>query len=211
MNKPHVFIIILLFFPGLTGLSAQQPKAPNDRQMNRGEGGENPPARVEAGAEHGTYVIGAEDVLDVSVWQEKDISRTVPVRPDGRISIPLVNDIQAEGLTPMQLADSITEKLKKFLTKPQVTVTVVAVNSQLIFVVGEVNRPGPMSLLPKMTALQAVSTAGGVSQFADQKHAYVMRHEGGKDLTLPLNYRDLLRGDLHGNVVLKAGDTIVVP
>jgi polysaccharide export outer membrane protein len=111
----------------------------------------------------------------------------------------------------MDLAALITVRLKKFLTKPQVTVTVVAVNSQKIFVVGEVNRPGPMALLPKMTALQAISTAGGVTQFADQKHAYVMRHEGEKDSYLPLNYRDLLRGDMRGNIVLKAGDTIVVP
>jgi polysaccharide export outer membrane protein len=122
-----------------------------------------------------------------------------------------VNDIQAAGLTPMQLAAAITEKLKKFLTNPQVTVTVTAINSQRVFVIGEVSRPGPMALLPNMTALQALSTAGGPTQFANQKRAYVMRHEGGKDSTYPLNYRALLRGDMRGNIVLKAGDTIVVP
>ncbi len=211
MSKPHALVMILLLCLGSTGLFAQQKKAPADRQISAGVGGENPEPRGEGDVEPGTYIIGAEDILDISVWQEPNVSRSVPVRPDGRISIPLVNDIQAAGLTPMQLAASITEKLKKFLTKPQVTVTVVAINSQKIFVVGEVNRPGPMALLPKMTALQAISTAGGVTQFADQKHAYVMRHEGEKDSTYPVNYRDLLRGDMHGNVVLKAGDTIVVP
>jgi polysaccharide export outer membrane protein len=111
----------------------------------------------------------------------------------------------------MQLAASLTDKLKKFLTNPQVTVTVTATNSQKVFVVGEVSRPGPMPLLTNMTALQALSTAGGPTQFADQKHIYVMRHEGDKVSNFPLNYRDLLRGDMRGNIILKAGDTIVVP
>jgi polysaccharide export outer membrane protein len=133
------------------------------------------------------------------------------VRPDGKISLPLINDIQAQGMTPMQLASAITEKLKKFLNDPQVTVTVTAINSQKVFVVGEVLRPGPMPLLPNMTALQALSGAGGPTQFADQKHAYLLRHEGGKETTYPLNYKDLLRRNRRGNMVLKAGDTIVVP
>ena len=111
----------------------------------------------------------------------------------------------------MQLAASITEKLKKFLTKPLVTVTVTAINSQRVFVIGEVSKPGPMPLLARMTALQALSTAGGPTQFADQKRAYVLRNEGGKEVTYPLNYRDLIHGDRRGNIVLKAGDTIVVP
>jgi polysaccharide export outer membrane protein len=211
MSKPHPLIIILLLCLSLTGLYAQQQKAPADRAAGAGAGGQNPQAKAEVVAEPGTYIIGAEDVLDISVWQEPNVSRSVPVRPDGKISIPLVNDIQAAGLTPMQLAVSITQKLEQFLTKPQVTVTVTAINSQKVFVIGEVARPGPMPLLPNMTALQALSTAGGPTQFADQKHAYVMRHEGGKDSTYPVNYRNLLRGDTRGNIILKAGDTVVVP
>ena len=211
MSKPHPLVMILLLCLGLPGVYAQQPKAPTDRTAGAGAGGQNPQAKGEVVAEPGTYVIGAEDVLDVSVWQEPNVSRSVPVRPDGKISLPLVNDIQAAGLTPMQLAASITQKLEQFLTKPQVTVTVTAINSQKVFVIGEVARPGPMPLLPNMTALQALSTAGGPTQFADQKHAYVMRHEGGKDSTYPVNYRNLLRGDTRGNIILKAGDTVVVP
>jgi len=211
MSKPHALVIILSLCMGLTGLFAQQPKAPADRQTSVGVGGENPQAKAEGGVAPASYVIGAEDVLDINVWQEPNVSRSVPVRPDGKISIPLVNDIQAAGLTPMQLAASITEKLKKFLTKPLVTVTVTAINSQRVFVIGEVNHPGPIALLPNMTALQALSTAGGPTQFANDKRAYLMRHEGEKDSTYPLNYRALLRGDMRGNIVLKSGDTIVVP
>ena len=211
MSKPQALVIILLFCTGLTGLFAQQPKAPADRQTSVGAGGESPQAKAATGVVPSTYVIGAEDVLDINVWQEPNVSRSVPVRPDGMISIPLVNDVQAAGLTPMQLAASITEKLKKFLTKPMVTVTVTAINSQRVFVIGEVNHPGPIALVTNMTALQALSTAGGPTQFANEKRAYLMRHEGGKDSTYPLNYRALLRGDMRGNIVLKSGDTIVVP
>src|SRR5208282_3409041 len=210
MRKTLVVIVIPLLCIGLTGLSAQQQKAPTGQPASVGTGGGNPQAGAGVTAEPNSYIIGIEDVLDISVWQEPNVSRSVPVRPDGKISIPLVNDIQAAGLTPMQLASSITEKLKKFLTKPQVTVTVTAINSQRVFVIGEVTKPGPMPLLPNMTALQALSIAGGPTQFADQKHAYVMRHEGGKDSTYPVNYRNLLRGDTRGNIILKAGDTIVV-
>jgi polysaccharide export outer membrane protein len=208
MSKPHAFVIILLLCLGSTGLFAQQKKAPAG-QTGAGAAAVPPPAKAEGVPP--TYIIGDDDVLDVSVWQEPNVSRSVPVRPDGKISIPLVNDIQAAGLTPMQLAASLTEKLKKFLTNPQVTVTVTVTNSQKVFVVGEVGRPGPMPLLTNMTALQALSSAGGPTQFADQKHIYVMRHDGDKVSTFPLNYRDLLHGDMRGNIILKAGDTIVVP
>lgn len=211
MSKTRTLVAVLLLCMGLPGLFAQQTKAPADKPTSVGAGGESPQAKAEVRVDPDTYVIGVEDVLDISVWQEPNVSRNVPVRPDGKISIPLVNDIQAAGLTPMQLAASLTEKLKKFLTAPQVTVTVTAMNSQRVFVVGEVFKPGPMPLLPNMTALQALSTAGGPTQFADQKRAYVLRREGGKETNYPLNYKDMLRGDSRTNIVLKAGDTIVVP
>jgi polysaccharide export outer membrane protein len=211
MSKLHALAIIPLLFIGLTGLFAQQQKGPANQQTSVGPGGKSPQARAEVNVDPDSYVIGAEDVLDISVWQEKDVSRSVPVRSDGKISIPLVDDIQAAGLTPMQLAASITEKLKKFLTKPQVTVTVTAINSKRVFVVGEVAKPGPLPLLPNMTVLQALSMAGGPTQFADEKHAYVSRHERGANVLYPLNYRALLRGDVRKNMILKAGDTIVVP
>jgi polysaccharide biosynthesis/export protein len=158
------------------------------------------------------YVIGAQDVLDVSVWKEPEVSRVVPVRPDGKISLPLLNDVQAAGLNPGQLAAQITESLKKFLTNPQVTVIVTTINSQRVYILGEVSRPGAFPLLPNMTVLQALSSAGGFTQFAREKSIYVLRNEDGKQAKHPFNYKKVISGDNSDqNIVLKAGDTIVVP
>jgi polysaccharide biosynthesis/export protein len=157
-------------------------------------------------------VIGPEDVLDISVWKEPDVSRVVPVRPDGRISLPLINDVQAAGLSPQQLAGSVSEKLKKYLNGPQVTVIVTAINSQRVFVVGEVLRAGAFPMLPGMTVLQALSSAGGFTTFADVKKIHVVRLRNGKQIEIPFNYRDVLKGDnAEQNIKLEAGDTIVVP
>jgi len=208
----RLLLTVIVVFWWLVAIAAAAQNPPHSVPASSGGAVQNGSAKTPAAAaEPGTYIIGAEDVLDVSVWKEPTVSRSVPVRPDGKISLPLINDIQAQGLTPMQLAGVITDKLKKFLNDPQVTVTVTAINSQKVFVVGEVLRPGPMVLLPNMTALQALSGAGGPSQFADQKHAYLLRHEGDKETTYPLNYKQLLKGNRRGNMVLKAGDTIVVP
>src|SRR5713101_2366933 len=112
-----------------------------------------------------SYIIGADDTLHVSTWKEPELTATLPVRPDGMISLPLLNDVQAAGLTPMQLAASIQEKLKKFVTDPRVTVVVAAMNSQRVFLTGEVLHPGAVPLLPNMTVLQALASAG-FTQFA---------------------------------------------
>lgn len=158
------------------------------------------------------YLIGPQDVLDISIWKEPDLTRTVPVRPDGQISLPLLNDVQAGGLTPNQLAAEITERLKKYITDPQVTVIVTAINSQRIYVLGEVTRAGAYLLLPGMTVLQALSTAGGFTQFAKVKNIYVLRQENGKQVKYPFNYKDVVNGKKpQQNTLLKAGDTIVVP
>jgi polysaccharide export outer membrane protein len=158
------------------------------------------------------YLIGPEDVLDISVWKEPDVSRVVPVRPDGRISLPLINDVQAAGLSPQQLAGSVSEKLKKYLNGPQVTVIVTAINSQRVFVVGEVLRAGAFPMLPGMTVLQALSSAGGFTTFADVKKIHVVRLRNGKQVEIPFNYRDVLKGDnSEQNIKLEPGDTIVVP
>ena len=158
------------------------------------------------------YVIGADDILDISVWKELEISRRVPVRSDGKISIPLLNDIQAAGLTPMQLQAQITEKLKKFLTGPQVTVTVMATNSRRIYIMGEVGRPGPIALLANMTVLQAITTAGGLSQFGNGSKIRILRTENGKQVVFSFNYKEVLTGrNPQQNIILKPGDSIVVP
>ena len=157
------------------------------------------------------YVIGADDVLRISVWKEPDLSEILPVRPDGKISMPLLNDIPAAGLTPVQLKDSITEKLKKFIADPRVTVVVTAMNSQRIFVSGEVVHSGPIQLLPHMTILQALSQAG-FNQFANLKGIYLLRTENGKQERIPFNYKDVIKGNHpEQNIQLKPGDTVVVP
>ena len=158
------------------------------------------------------YVIGPQDVLDISVWKEPELTRPVPVRPDGRISMPLLNDVQAAGKTPLQLAADITAGLKKFVTDPQVTVIVTTINSQRVFILGEVNRAGAYPLLPNMTVLQALSSAGGFTIYANLKKIYLLRVEDGKQVKHPFNYKDVLAGKAADqNIFVKAGDTIVVP
>ncbi len=159
-----------------------------------------------------SYVIGPEDMLDINVWKEPDVSRVVPVRPDGRISLPLINDVVAAGTTPQQLAHSVTDKLRQFINGPQVTVIVTQINSQRVFVVGEVLRAGAFALIPGMTVLQALSSAGGFTTFANVKKIHVMRLRDGKHVELPFNYRDVLKGDNpEQNIKLEPGDTVVVP
>jgi polysaccharide export outer membrane protein len=157
------------------------------------------------------YVIGPEDVLHIAVWREADLTATLPVRPDGKISLPLLNDVQASGLTPQQLAASVTEKLKKYIADPRVTVVVTQINSKRVFMVGEVLHPGPMSMIANMTVLQALSSAG-LNQFANTKRIYVLRTENGKQQKLPVNYRKLVKGEqIEQNYLLQPGDEIVVP
>ena len=158
------------------------------------------------------YRIGPLDVLDVSVWKEPDVSRQVPVRPDGKISLPLLNDVQAAGLTPAQLGAQVTEGLGRYMTDPQVTVIVTEINSQRIYMLGEIARPGAYVLLPGMTVLQALSNAGGFTPFSNLKNIHVLRQENGKQNKLFFNYKDVLSGKhTEQNIELKPGDTIVVP
>ena len=157
------------------------------------------------------YVIGADDMLHISVWKEPDLTESLPVRPDGKISLPLLNDVVAAGLTPSQLADSITVRLKKYISDPHVTVVVTAMNSQKIYILGEVLHPGTTLLQPNMTVLQALASSG-FTQFANTKGIYILRNENGKQQKIPVHYRSLIKGEaMDQNLVLKPGDTIVVP
>jgi len=159
-----------------------------------------------------SYKIGPQDVLRIDVWKEPEISRSVPVRPDGKVSLPLLNDVQAAGLTAMELANVITEGLKKFMNSPQVTVGVSEINSRRVYVTGEVTRPGAFPLLPNMTVLQALTSSGGFTQFARIKSIYVLRTEGGKQVKHTFNYKDVVSGKRpEDNIILQPGDTIVVP
>ena len=167
---------------------------------------------VNAATDDPNYIIGPEDELIVSVWKEPDITRSVPVRPDGKISLALLNDVQATGLTPMQLGSAITDKLKNFISEPQVTIIVTRINSQRIFIVGEVARAGIYTLAPNMTALEAISTAGGFSPFAKRTKVFILRKENGTVATIPFNYKQAVRSHRPElDIMLKPGDRIVVP
>jgi polysaccharide export outer membrane protein len=182
-----------------------------DESAAKPEKGTASEAHSTAPAVPSDYVIGADDTLHITVWKEPDMSVTLPVRPDGKISMPLLDDVQAAGMTPMQLAASIKDKLKKYIADPRVTVVVTAMNSQRIYVLGEVTHTGAMPLLPHMTVLQALSSAG-FTQFANLKAIYLLRMQDGQQTKTRFNYKDAIkgRGDQQ-NIVLKPGDTIVVP
>jgi len=186
------------------GVAGQEPAKPTPAAQKP-----EPSATSEASP---TYKIGPQDLLRIDVWKEPDISRTIPVRPDGQISLPLLNDVQAAGLTAMELAGVIREGLTKYITSPQVTVTVTEINSRRVYCTGEVLKPGALSLLPNMTALQAISSCGGFTQFARIKGIYILRVENGKQVQHPFNYKDVVKGKKpEDNIVLQSGDVIVVP
>ena len=217
MHRTIVFVVGILLTNVVTMQAARQDKKDGGKEtavtarnnavpVTDGKPGPAPATTDPA------YMIGPEDVLDINVWKEPDMSRVVPVRPDGRISLPLINDVQASGLSPQQLAAILTDRLRKYLNEPQVTVIVTAINSKRVFVVGEVLHAGAFPLIPGMTVLQALSSAGGFTTFADVKKVHVMRLRDGKNVELPFNYRDVLKGDNPDqNIKLEPGDTIVVP
>ena len=197
--------VAALVMIGLTAVSQGQNDAATEKTA---------PAMITqpAGAKADSdYVIGADDSLHISVWKEPDLSESLPVRPDGKISMPLLGDVTAAGMTPTELGNSITEKLRKFIADPRVTVVVAAMNSRRIFVTGEVTHPGAMPLLPHMTVLQALASAG-FTQFAKVKGIYLLRNENGTQTKLAFNYKDVVRGKHpEENIELRPGDTVVVP
>lgn len=207
MKKAIQFVVLMgmgLLAPAMLAQTGNLAKGEEAKSDKTAATAQEPPAASD-------YVIGADDTLRISVWKEAELSEILPVRPDGKISMPLLNDIPAAGLTPLQLKDSITEKLKKFIADPRVTVVVTAMNSQRIFVSGEVLHTGPTPLLPHMTMLQALSQAG-FTQFANLKGIYLLRTENGKQEKIPFNYKEVIKGNHpEQNIILKPGDTVVVP
>lgn len=181
---------------------AQKPESP----------AKSAPAAQPSSVPDADYKIGPQDILRIDVWKEPDISRTIPVRPDGKITLPLLNDVQAAGMTAMQLAASLHDSFSKYLTNPQVTVTVTEINSRRVYLTGEIAHAGALPLLPGMTVLQALSSSGGFTQFARTKNIYVLRTEDGKQVKHPFNYKEVVKGNLQDqNILLQPGDVIVVP
>ena len=158
------------------------------------------------------YVVGPDDVLVLLFWANKEMSAEVVVRPDGMISLPLLNDVSVAGLTPDQLRDRVTEAAKQYVVDPSVTVVVKQINSRKVFVTGQVGKPGPYPLSGPTTVLQALALAGGLSEFAKQKDISIVRSEGGKTTRFKFNYKDVVNGkNLRQNIELRPGDTVIVP
>jgi polysaccharide export outer membrane protein len=201
------FALWLALTPGYPPQDAQKPAG---AATSGGKAVASP--KTNAGTSDPEYKIGPLDVLRIDVWKEAEISRVVPVRPDGKISLPLVNDVQAAGLTTIQLSAVISEGLKSYITNPQVTVSVNEINSRRVYITGEVTRQGALPLLPNMTVLQALSSSGGFTQFAKLKGIYVLRVEDGKEVRHPFNYKDVVIGKKpEQDIRLQPGDVIVVP
>jgi polysaccharide export outer membrane protein len=168
--------------------------------------------QADVAADNDQYVIGAEDVLYTHVWREDALSKTVPVRLDGNISLPMINEIKAAGLTPLQLKEDLTRRLKEFIENPVVSVTVIEANSFKVYVSGQVKGPGMYRLRSETTVLQIIPMAGGFTDWANQKKILIIRKEKGKERRITVNYKKIVNGkDPGSNVILRPGDTIIVP
>jgi len=157
------------------------------------------------------YRMGPEDVLRISVWENKDLTLDLVVRPDGKISMPLIQDVVAEGRTAVELANTIHDRLLTFIKEPQVSVIVLQVNAPKYFVIGNVLKPGTYSLRSETSVLQALALAGGFTQFASTRSIKLIRNDAGKQVVRKVNYNDMIDDAGEGNYLLKSGDTIVVP
>ena len=205
-------IAVLLLSGTLTTVAAgaQQPPAPPQGQKPTVPNGA--PAAPAAAPLPAGYVIGPDDVLAVLFWRDKDMSAEVTVRPDGHISLPLINDVVAAGLTPEGLRDALTKEAAKYVEDPNVTVVVKQINSRRVFITGNVSKPGPYPLTTPTTVMQMIATAGGLLEFADSKNIVVLRVEKGQQVAIRFNYKEVLkRKNLKQNIELRPGDTIVVP
>jgi polysaccharide biosynthesis/export protein len=185
-----------LSMPALPRLAADAPAVP-----------------AAATATHPDYVIGADDVLSILFWRDKDLSaQEVTVRPDGKVTLPLLNDVQAAGLTPDQLRGVIRESARKFVEDPNPTVIVKEIKSRRVFITGQVEKPGPYPLNGVTTILQLIATAGGLRDFADSRNISLMRTEHGEPVMFAFNYQDLLKKkNLRQNIVLEPGDVVIIP
>jgi polysaccharide biosynthesis/export protein len=195
MNTKVLFPLLLALSLVLTG-----PASDPDR------------AWAETRDEQALYRIGPADVLDIAVWNNTALSRTVPVRPDGKISLPLLNDVQAAGLTPMQLRDALAEKLVAYVPTPEVSVIVREVQSFRVSVIGEVRKPDRYDLRGRATVLDALAMAGGFAEFAARTRIVILRHNGTTVKRIPFNYNAIISANgERANFFLEPGDIILVP
>jgi polysaccharide export outer membrane protein len=221
--KPEKLFILALFAPCLLLCHAQnsapagkppQTTAPTPEAEASADSAKPAQTTVPgqaAGVAADSYIIGPSDTLTVTVWKEPTLSSSLLVRPDGMISLPLLGDVLASGMTPLQLADQIKAKLKKYVQDPNVSVVISQIHSKVIYLLGEVGKKGPIEMTSGMTLLEAISSAGGLTDYANTKKIYILRDESGTHQKIPVHYKEALKGNSTLNLVLKPGDTIVVP
>lgn len=199
----RLYIIIALFFliTLLSACTSSKPKKDLTPPVKTGD--------ITA-VDNNTYIIGSEDVLDIFVWREESLTKSVTVRMDGKISLPLTDDIQAAGLTPLQLKEVITNKLKNFIENPTVSVTVIQANSYKVYVTGQVKNPGVIRLRSETSFLQLIVMIGGFTDWADQKNIEIIRKENGTEKRIPINYEKIIEGK-DPDIAIKSGDTVIVP
>jgi polysaccharide export outer membrane protein len=212
-QRMTLFILCILIPGWLAGQTGDAKSANNANPAPQTGTPESSNGATAAHPHDDTYTIGADDVLAINVWKEPEVSRTVPVRSDGKISLPLAGEVQASGQTPRQLERELASKLQSFISEPEVTVIVAEVRSQKFNILGQVSRPGAYPLTNASTVLDAIAIAGGFRDFAKQKSIYVLRQnpDGGQS-RLPFNYKDVIKGkNSIQNIKLQPRDTIVVP
>jgi polysaccharide biosynthesis/export protein len=218
-RKALGFAAILIAFALAPPCGAQAAPSPADQPASAGTtapaaGDAAQPAPPAATKPHDdSFIIGDDDMLAINVWQQPDVSRTVPVRSDGKISLPLIGEVTAAGRTPMQLEQEIAEKLKNYMTDPEVTVIVQQINSEKYNILGQVGKPGSYPLTVTTTIVDAIAGAGGFRDFAKKKAIYILRQNpAGGETRLSFNYQDFIKGkNTSQNVVLMPHDTIIVP
>jgi polysaccharide biosynthesis/export protein len=209
-----VMFVICMLIPGWLAAQTDPAKSTNGTKpeaptVAADPNTSSPPVR----AHDATYVIGVDDVLSINVWKEPEVSKTVPVRSDGKISVPLAGEVQASGETPLQLEKVLAAKLQSFISEPEVTVIVTEIRSQKFNILGMVSKPGSYALTNSSTVLDAIALAGGFRDFAKQKSIYILRQNpDGSQVRLPFNYKEVIKGkDSAQNIKLQPRDTIVVP
>jgi len=217
-----VWLVASAALAGSTEIVQQKPGPPSPPAQVKPEVPQKPAAPLPGGAQQPQtpqgvvpppdYVIGPDDQLSIVFWSEKNMSSDVVVRPDGKISLPLVNDVQAAGLTPEQLRQSLAQAASKYIEDTTVAVVVKQINSLRVYITGLVAKPGPYHLTSGLTVLQLIAVAGGLAEWADKSHIKIMRTENGRPVSYRFNYKEVLEGkNLKQNLELKPGDTVIVP
>ena len=205
VSRNALFALSAVIFPAIVAW-AQPPAKPAAQEAQPAKPGAA--QTLDAPVDPNSYIIGPEDVISIQVWREDNLSRSVAVRPDGKITLPLIGDVQAGGLTPIQVAAKVTEAYSKYVNRPEVIVSVLQVQSRRYSVVGKVNHPGAFPLVTPTTVLEAIVASGGLAEFAKGSKITVLR---GKE-RIKFNYKDVIKGkNLEQNILLKPGDYVIVP